>query len=148
MSHLGGHQNKTNLDLGILKYLRNKYSIQSFLDIGCGTGGMVKLANDLNMLSRGLEGDKNVIKKSNVSKLLKHIDFSKVKYENQLNIDSFDLGYSVEFLEHVDEKYTENYLNAFKKCKYVIITAAPPKWPGHHHVNCKDHEYWIKLLIK
>lgn len=146
MSHLGGHINKTNLEIGVLKYLKKKYLLKSFLDIGCGTGGMVKLANDYNLLSRGLEGDINAIKNSEVPELLKQIDFSKERYENQLNIDNFDLGYSVEFLEHVDEKYIENYFNAFKKCKYVIITAAPPKWPGHHHVNCQDHQYWIKVF--
>tara|TARA_A100001011_G_C14144367_1_gene771172 strand:+ start:39 stop:788 length:750 start_codon:yes stop_codon:yes gene_type:complete len=148
MSHLGGHINKTNLEFGVLNYLKNKYNIKSFLDIGCGTGGMVKLANDNNILSRGLEGDPNAIKQSEVPELLKLIDFSKEKYENQLNFDNFDLGYSVEFLEHVEEKYIENYINSFKKCKYLIITAAPPKWPGYHHVNCQNHEYWIKIFNK
>ena len=26
----------------------------------------------------------------------------------------------------------------------IVFTAAPPKWPGIHHVNCQDHPYWIK----
>ena len=115
MSHLGGHINKTNLELGILKYLKNKYNIESFLDIGCGTGGMVELANNHNLESRGLEGDPDAITKSNISNLIKQIDFSVEKYDDQLDIKNFDLGYSVEFLEHVDEKYIKNYINAFKK---------------------------------
>ena len=144
MSHLGGHVNKTNLEEGTFNYLNKKYNLKSFLDIGCGPGGMVQLANENKLLARGLEGDDNAIKQSNVSNLITKIDFSKEKYDNQLDIDAFDLGYSSEFLEHVDEKYIDNYMTAFQKCKYVLITAAPPKWPGHHHVNCKDHEYWIR----
>lgn len=148
MEHLGGHINITNLEIGTFTYLNETYNLKSFLDIGCGTGGMVELANKNNLLARGLEGDDIAIKKSNVSNLITKIDFSKEKYDNQLDIEFFDLGYSSEFLEHVDEKYIDNYMTAFKRCKYIIITAAPPKWPGHHHVNCKDHEYWIRKFNK
>ena len=144
MSHLGGHVNKTNLEIGMFEYLNKKYNIKSFLDIGCGPGGMVKLADENNLLARGLEGDGDVIDKSDINNLITKIDFTKEKYENQLNISTFDLGYSSEFLEHVEEKYIDNYMSAFKLCKYVTITAAPPKWPGHHHVNCQNHEYWIR----
>ena len=147
-SHLGGHVSKTNLEIGTFEYLKEKYNLKSFLDIGCGTGGMVQLANQNNLLSRGLEGDEKAIKKSKVKKLITKIDFTKEKYINQLNIKFFDLGYSSEFLEHVEEKYIKNYIMSFKKCKYIVITAAPPKWPGHHHVNCKNHEYWIRLFNK
>ena len=148
MSHLGGHINTTNIETGTFNYLNKKYNLKSFLDIGCGPGGMVQLANENNLLARGLEGDDNAIKQSNVSNLITKIDFSKEKYDDQLTIDSFDLGYSSEFLEHVDEEYIDNYMPAFQKCKYILITAAPPKWPGHHHVNCKDHEYWVRKFNK
>ena len=148
MSHLGGHINTTNLEIGTFNYLIKKYNFKSFLDIGCGTGRMVQLANENNLLARGLEGDYDAIKQSKVTDLISKIDFSKEKYDNQLNIDYFDLGYSSEFLEHVDEEYIENYITAFQKCKYILVTAAPPNWPGHHHVNCKNHEYWIRLFNK
>jgi len=60
----------------------------------------------------------------------------------------YDLGYSVEVLEHIDEKYINNYMPIFENCKYVVIMAAPPGWPGVHHVNCKDHDYWIDVFSK
>ena len=49
-SHLGGHLNKTHNDRGTLMFLIQEYGIKSFLDIGCGPGGMVALAG-----MRGLE---------------------------------------------------------------------------------------------
>ena len=35
MSHLGGHNNKTNMEIGTIEYLIKKFNIKSFLDIGC-----------------------------------------------------------------------------------------------------------------
>lgn len=143
--HLGGHVNKTNLEKGTIDYLINKYEIKSFLDIGCGTGGMVEYVNNKKLLSQGVEGDEDAINQSNVSNLIQKIDFSMEKYNV---VQNYDLGYSVEFLEHVDEKFIDNYIDTFKSCKYVLITAAPHGWPGHHHVNCKPHEYWLSIFNK
>lgn len=56
---------------------------------------------------------------------------------------TWDLGWSVEFLEHVEKQYIPNYMEVFQKCRYVVCTAAPPGWGGHHHVNEQDYLYWI-----
>ena len=56
----------------------------------------------------------------------------------------FDLAWSSEFLEHVDQQYEENIFDAFTRCRYVAMTAAPPGFKGHHHVNLQSSEYWIK----
>jgi hypothetical protein len=140
MSHLGGHINKNNLEYDSIEYLKNKFNIESMLDIGCGPGDMKISCDNLGIKYNGLEGDDNCKKD-----YIKIIDFSKEKY-NEDKI--YDLGYSTEFLEHVEEKYIENYINAFINCKYLLITAAPPSWPGHHHVNCKNHKYWLKVFNK
>ena len=56
------------------------------------------------------------------------------------------MGWSVEFLEHVEEKYQDFYMQAFAKCKYVVCTAAGPGAPGHHHVNLQPQGYWLEKL--
>jgi hypothetical protein len=140
--HLGGHQNITHIDEGILKFFIEKFNTKTFLDIGCGIGGQVELAKKLNMDAYGVDGD-FTIKRSFPCVLN---DFT--KSECTLPLENFDLGWSVEFVEHVEEKYIHNYLTAFSKCKYLVITHAPPNKFGHHHVNCKPSQYWIDLLGK
>ena len=60
----------------------------------------------------------------------------------------FDLCWCVEFLEHVDALYKDNYFDTFKKCKYVFCTFAPKGKGGYHHVNTQDEAYWIETFEK
>jgi len=55
-----------------------------------------------------------------------------------------DLVWSSEFLEHVDEKYIDNFMSAFSKAtSMVVVTYATPGQGGHHHVNENTEAYWI-----
>ena len=142
--HLGGHCNVTHLDAGVLEFLIEKFSIQSMIDVGCGPGGMVHLAKRKGLRALGVDGDPQVRKLSglNSSDLLLH-DFT----QGPLTIDDvFDLAWSVEFLEHVEDRFQENYMSLFQRAKYVFCTAAPPGKPGIHHVNCRTSEYWIDVF--
>lgn len=140
--HLGGHLNKTHVDRGTLQYLIQEFHIKSMLDIGCGTGEMVNLARLRNINAYGIDGDWTIEYPREISDYIYIHDFTKGPCE-EVSLSWFDLGWSVEFLEHVEEKFMPNYMEAFKRCRYVITTAAPPGYPGHHHVNCRDQEYWI-----
>ena len=57
--HLGGHMNKTHVDEGAFKWLLST-GVGSFLDIGCGPGGMVELANKHRVRAIGVDGDYTV----------------------------------------------------------------------------------------
>lgn len=140
-NYLGGHTNKSNIEIGSLNYILKNFKIKNLIDIGCGPGDMKSVIDKFNIEYTGIEGDKTCIE--NKPYIINH-DFRNY-YESE---KIYDLGYSVEFLEHVEEEYCNNYMALFKNCKYILITAAPPKWPGHHHVNCKNHEYWIRLFNK
>ncbi len=136
-SHLGGHQNVTHIDVGCLNYLHDKHNIRSMLDIGCGPGGMEEVANSLGILWLGIDGDPSV------TPPILH-DFTKGKVPHTIHLGTYDLGWSTEFLEHVEEKYMDNYMAAFQRCKLIVCTAAPPGKKGWHHVNCQDAAYWIR----
>tara|TARA_R100001129_G_scaffold141473_1_gene102694 strand:+ start:214 stop:753 length:540 start_codon:yes stop_codon:yes gene_type:complete len=136
MSHLGGHGGNTWVDEGAVTFLAKKFEIKNMLDIGCGPGGMKKIALDNNIHWVGIDGDISVEQDG----VIIH-DFTKNSIEE---IGYFDLGWSVEFLEHVEEKYMPNYMSAFRKCKHVMCTAAPIGWGGHHHVNEQSQEYWVE----
>ena len=141
--HLGGHNNKTHIDIGALTWLQSNFNIKTFLDIGCGPGGMVQAAEKLGVSSYGIDGD-YTLERYNPNKFLIH-DFTKGPAPLT---SKYDIGWSVEFLEHVYEQYQDNYMQDFIKGKYALITFAPPGKPGHHHVNCKNPEYWIEVFKK
>lgn len=136
--HLGGHAGKTNVDVGALDWAIKKFNIKSMLDIGCGPGDMVKLACEKNINATGIDGD-YTLNRWNKEKFIIH-DYTKGPVPK---LKKYDLAWSVEFVEHVYEEYMINYMPSFQKCKFVIITYAPPGWPGHHHVNCQSESYWI-----
>jgi len=139
--HLGGHNNKTHVDRGALNWLIHEFQPKSFLDIGCGPGGMVELASEFGLKAVGIDGDYE-ISRSPRHRFILH-DYT----HGSVNLDqNFDIGWSVEFVEHVYEQYADNYIDTMLSCKYLIITYAPPGWPGHHHVNCQPEEYWIDML--
>ena len=55
--HLGGHQNETHIDEDALRLFIDKFHIKSYLDVGCGPGGMVELAHSQGLVAMGVDGD-------------------------------------------------------------------------------------------
>jgi len=141
--HLGGHANKTHLDKGALLWAAQELNSKSFLDIGCGPGGMVQLAEEQGFKSFGVDGD-YTLDRYNADNFLIH-DFTTGPAPLT---KKYDLGWSVEFVEHVYEEYIPNYMQAFQCCKSVIMTYAPPGWAGHHHVNLQEEQYWIDTFAE
>ena len=139
-NHLGGHMNRTWIDRGVLSFLIDSFQVSSMVDVGCGPAGMKEVAQSLDVEWLGIDGDP-LVKQDG---LLMH-DFSKGSISG---LGEFDLGWSVEFLEHVYEEYQPNYMDVFSNCKFVVCTAAPPGHLGHHHVNCQPREYWIEVFSR
>ena len=134
--HLGGSFGRCHVDQGALQYVRETLDLKSFIDIGCGTGGMVEVAHDAGMNAFGIDGDATIDRRAPVT----IHDFTTGPAEFH---DLIDLAWSVEFVEHVREKYIDNYMTAFQQCQYALITYAPPGTPGHHHVTCMPEDYWV-----
>jgi cyclopropane fatty-acyl-phospholipid synthase-like methyltransferase len=141
-SHLGGHKNKTHLDYGVLQYLMETFNIKSMLDIGCGPGGMVSLGREKGIDAYGIDGDYS-INRPGVESYISIHDYELGPIDLNLTVD---LIWSVEFVEHVWEKFQDNYMKDFQRGKFVLMTFAPPGKPGHHHVNCQTAEYWINVF--
>lgn len=137
MRHLGGHANITHIDEGSLKLLQGQFDVKTLIDIGCGPGGQVRVAKSLGIKSVGIDGDQTLID-GNKDIDFKICDFTLCSY----TAGSYDLAWSCEFLEHVDERYIKNYMPTFSLAKMCLITFAPEGKGGYHHVNCKNEEYW------
>jgi len=122
-----------------------KYKPKTLIDVGCGAGYSLKYFLDRGVDGIGVEGYEEAIKRSPVGgNIVKH-DFINGPF---IPPSKFDFAWSCEFLEHVEEQYLDNFMQTFKACKYVATTHALPGQPGHHHVNCKNEEYWIDVFSK
>jgi len=141
--HLSGHGMKTWVDKGAFNKILEKIDIKSFLDVGCGPGGMVNYVSKSSIDVLGIDGDESIIREQN--HLFVIHDYC---YGAYVPNKVYDLGWSVEFLEHVDKKFQNNYFETFKKCKYVFITHAPKNTKGYNHINLEEKDYWIDTFKK
>jgi SAM-dependent methyltransferase len=142
-SHLGGHENETHIDDGALQYLIDKFDIKSYYDMGCGPGGMIDLALSKGLDVLGVDGDAYVKRSDEASGVIQIHDFETGPHI--LN-RTFDLGWTVEFVEHIKKPYMPYFMESLRSCKYVAMTHALPGQPGHHHVNCMPPEYWFGVF--
>ena len=125
------------------EYLCKKFNIKTVLDVGCGMGHAIGEFNKHCDEVVGVDGSKYVVENSLFTDQIFYHDFSVGTLETE---DRYDLCWSCEFVEHVDEEYRDNFLEVFAYAKHLAITYAEPGQPGHHHVNCQPKEYWIEHL--
>jgi cyclopropane fatty-acyl-phospholipid synthase-like methyltransferase len=124
-------------------FLVNDLQIKTVLEIGCGRGFTLKNFQELGCKVLGIDGSPSAIEKNIVPNRVKKIDFTKFKVIPE---KQYDLVYSVEFVEHVEDFYKENFLSCFDSGKYILMTFADVGQGGHHHVNCKPATYWIETI--
>jgi len=141
-NHLGGSEGETHIDQGALQFIINATGAKSMLDVGCGPGGMVELARSMGLQAFGIDGD-NTIDRGILPVFIHDFTVGPVPLKR-----TFDLCWSVEFVEHVEEKYMDNFIQAFQACKFLMMTYAYPGQGGHHHVNEQDTQYWIDKLTQ
>jgi SAM-dependent methyltransferase len=149
-NHLGGCviDNNTSGDIGtyapqVWDKLIELYNPKTILDVGCGAGYSLKYFMDKGIDGIGIEGYREAIQRSPIKGNLIEHDYTKGEY---IPASNFDLAWSCEFVEHVEEQYLHNFMKSFNACKYVAITHAVPGQPGFHHVNCQPKEYWIDIF--
>lgn len=127
------------------EYIIDKYAVKSVIDIGCGRGYSARYFQSLGCDILGIDGSVAAKDLSLIPESFKLHDYT----TGTTGIDrKFDLAWSCEFLEHVEEQYMENYMRDFALAKYSALTFAAPNQWGHHHVNCQPQEYWIDNFQK
>jgi SAM-dependent methyltransferase len=134
--HLGGHANITHIDTSALQMMKEDYNVKSLYDLGCGPGGMIAEAQRLGLNSVGIDGDTTLKYPKGIEVIT--CDFTIDRLDS---IEKRDACWSCEFLEHVEEKYMDNYFSVFEKVDVVFCTfSLNPN--AHHHVNVKPQMYW------
>jgi SAM-dependent methyltransferase len=133
------HAGITNVDKSLLLHVKKKWNVTSMLDIGCGPGDHVMTASNIGINAYGVDGTDIIPQLEN---------FQQIDYREKCSTFDikFDLGWSVEFLEHVEEEFKHIYIKDFIKCNILIITAAPLGWGGNGHVNEQPEEYWVDFF--
>ena len=114
--HLGGHNGVTHTDEGALQWAIDNLNVRTMLDVGCGPGGQVELANNIGIDAEGIDGD-GTIERYDSNKFIIH-DFSTGPGAIDKN---YDLAWSCEFVEHVYEQYIPNYVQAMQRAKYNFV---------------------------
>lgn len=137
------------------EYLVKKYSIESVVDIGAGGGHSTKYFADLGCEVIGVDGSVEASENFTLpeSFLLNDYSVGSAITDERLGVGDeplpevvFDLAWSCEFVEHVYEQFSDNFLADFARCKYIAITFAGPGQDGYHHVNLQPASYWIDKI--
>jgi SAM-dependent methyltransferase len=146
--HLGGcvkGGDSDTWDTNIWDILIEKYGVRSIIDVGCGEGWSIKYFKEKGLNAVGVEGSQLVIDGSPNKDLLIRHDYTSGPY---VPSQDFDAVWTCEFVEHVEEKYVENFLATFNCADFIFMTYSEPQWStgGYHHVNCRDQNYWNEKL--
>lgn len=108
--------------------------VQSVLDLGCGEGHALSYFHSLGCDVVGVDGVRQPDPR------IKTHDFERQGAHPERR--EFDLVWTCEFLEHVEEAHAPNLVPSLRDGKIVLMTHAFPGQMGYHHVNCQPSEYW------
>lgn len=97
-------------------------AVKSVVDVGCGVGWSLKYFHDRGARSLCVEGSHHAVVNSQLPKniIVEH-DFTRGPW---WPTETYDVAWSVEFLEHVGRQYMENYMPIFKKSALVFATSS------------------------
>jgi 2-polyprenyl-3-methyl-5-hydroxy-6-metoxy-1,4-benzoquinol methylase len=121
------------------RYFIDRFGIQSVLDVGCGEGHAVLFFHRLGIRAHGIDGLPTNIRRA-VTPIALH-DLLSSPY-----VMPVDLVWSCEVAEHIAEEKVHHYVDTLVNGRIVAMTHAVPGQAGHHHVNCRSKEYWVKLI--
>lgn len=125
-------------------YLIDTFKPSTICDVGCGEGHLMLYFFKKGISVAGIEGleENKFYAPAAIRNTIIIHDF-----QNRFDqVKKCDMVLSCEFVEHVEEKYSINYLDQFKECGILVFTHAVPDQIGRHHVNCKDDAYWISVM--
>ena len=115
-----------------------RFKIKSMIDVGCGSGQALAWFETRGCDVLGVDG----LPPAGDARIVDH-DYTLGSYTPNR---SFDLCWSCEFVEHIEQEFIPNFLATFKAAKIVMMTHGQPWQDGHHHVNCHVSDYWIEKL--
>lgn len=136
----------TRTAMEIMPYIIEKLNPSSIVDIGCGRGIFLSVAKkiDKNVSVLGIDGD--YVEREKL--LIDQDEFIAFDLKKELNLQKkFDVAISFEVAEHIEEEYSERFIqNIVKLSDVIVFSAAIPLQGGTNHVNEQYPSYWKKIF--
>ncbi len=129
----------------ILKILYEFYKPVSVIDIGCGRGSWLAVAESLGSIYlKGIDGP--WISKNDL--ISKNIDFTPMDLEQPIETkEKYDLCLSIEVAEHLHKKYATRFVKTLCNVSDIVIFSAAIKFQeGPNHINQQWQSYWVDLF--
>lgn len=140
-------ERKKVFNFGLADFISQKLKPKSVFEFGCGLGLYLDhIAKSTN--ASDLHGIEPNGMPSNTNKVFIHaIDIVRDGIPISL-LKNFDLVYSIEVLEHIEQKYHDDIILFLSKiCERVFVfSAAQPGQEGVGHISCRPQEEWIDLI--
>ncbi len=111
-------------DEGVLDFLASRFGVRTLIDVGCNSPETVYRARRKSIRAVGVSGDPQVARDCQV--IIEH-DYCR----KPLFAGEFDLGWSVGFLEHIEDQFAPNILATFQGCRVVFVAgtdSAVERW--------------------
>ena len=131
----------------IAPLVRGLMTVESVVDIGCGTGSWLKAFADEGAGDvLGIDGD--WVREDQL--LIEAGSFTRCDLTKTLPVDrTFDLAISLEVAEHLNQEFASGFVGELTRLAPVVLfSAAIPGQGGLHHVNEQPPEYWAELFAE
>jgi len=127
----------------VIEIFNLKEKTGSIVDVGAGTGHLVKQFRNMDFICNGLEGSEYAVCHSLT-------DIYLVDLRTALAVSlKYDLAISLEVAEHIDPEFVDVYVdNLCALSDTILISAAVPNQGGEHHVNEQPFWYWLEKFEK
>ena len=118
--------------------LLKENNISSMTDLGCGTGGYIKMITDAEIFAHGFDGNP----KTEELDVSGGLCVGPVDITNERTWNMTDAAMSIEVAEHIPSRFEETFLKNLvgSARELVILSWGTPGQSGEGHVNGKTAE--------
>ncbi len=120
-------------------YVIQRFCVSSVMDLGSGVGNAADWFFKHGVRTIAVEGLAANIPLSFYPAVCHDLTKGPV-------VTSVDLVHCQEVVEHIDERYLGSLLSSLACGRVILMTHVLPGQGGHHHVNEKAADYWIKHI--
>lgn len=121
----------------------NLINPRSIVDFGCGVGTWLSIFKKKGV-KEVLGLDFNEVDLSHF--LISETEFNRQDLRKPIRLKKkYDLAMSIEVAEHIEEKYSDIFVDSItNSSNCILFSAAIPKQGGANHINEQYPQYWVE----